>query len=228
MKNLIILAALASSAFSNASFSQVSFATFGSLSYEKKGTDFKNRIGGGFNLSYNVSENVAVGFQYKHKEMCSVASQDNAVVPFNSKSIEVFFHQMPRKETKWSLMPRAGITVGFGNTIKDKNQDQNLTQRKKDLSLLDHPYFCGVIIEIGAGVRLSPKLLLSGYLKNEGLVGVITNRSVMYENGTSFGSVSFGIRMYYIFHSEKNPYHAFVPIGISFFISSSLPKPHQG
>jgi hypothetical protein len=187
--------------FASVSIGQVSISPFYSLSCEKKSVaGIKDRIGNGIGVNYDLSKFCGIGLQMRNYELWRLNSSISSVVPLRTFSLRFYLFQAPESKSKYFFNPKAGILAGIGTPVANSVQNQRMRQ---DLDLLPHPYFFGVFIEIGEGVRLSPKLTVSAFLRSEALAGMIRNKSMLNENATTSGTISGGLNIGYVFLKEK-------------------------
>lgn len=205
MKKCILLAIIVVIFFRYPSYgqNQVNSYCFVSLEYESLGLRLKDRVARGVGLSLDINPVLGVGLQSKYKELCVLSRANNSITYFNTLSGEFYIHDDVSISQRLSIYPKVGCMVGIGTPIKQNGEAKSVARIKKDdLKLRDEYYFGGILIEIDLKAKLSSRFSGAISLRNEGLGGLITERSVNAENCYSFGSVSLGFKLFYEFNKE--------------------------
>lgn len=156
------------------SYGQISLTSFCFLN--------KNKIGEGVGVFYNLpNTNKSIGLQFKNSEMWDK-------ITLKTFSIQYCFQEnIPGEiKTKWFLSPATGVVAGFGTSSKND---------RETYSVLKNPYFFGVILELGEGLKLSNHLALIGFVKIEGMAGIITNKNLIYDGAKTNSDLWLGIRL---------------------------------
>ena len=181
MKKMIILAIFIASLASEA-LGQVSLSPLFSFSSSNKSANFKERTNIGLNLSYNLNDNCGIGFEV-NKGSWELNGMEERILHIHSYSLEFYVCESVKEQSGWFFRPLGGIMAGIGTPISDGSDNQRL--RRQELKLLEHPYFLGVLIQIGACKRLSSHFLFSAGFRFEALVGMMANRAMINENAST-------------------------------------------
>lgn len=177
MKKLLFFAIL----IANTLFGQTSLTSFSLLS--------KNKIGEGVGIFYDLPSVNAIGLQFKNNEVWKVYSGENNTTTLKTVSFQYCFTESIPEKVKWFVNPAAGVLGGIGISTKNDQESK---------MLLKYPYFFGVFLEIGEGIKLSDHYALIGFIKFEGLAGILTDKVVLYENASSKGSLEGGFKFIHI------------------------------
>ncbi len=175
MKKLALFAIF----IATASFGQISITTFSFLN--------KHKIGEGVGVSYDLPNNTnTIGLQFKNNEIWNIFSEVNKSTTLRTMSFQYCFREPEPKKTKWLVDPAAGVIAGLGMS---KKSDQEL------YNLLEYPYFFGVFLQIGESLRLSDHSTLTGFVKVEGLAGVLTQGENVYKDASTNCNIMLGLKL---------------------------------
>jgi len=173
---------------------------FYSLPWEKIDAPLKDKVGRGLSLSCDLNKNIGIGFQMRNREWWSLNGQVDRIIPLRTISCQFYVYENIEIGTRWFFRPEAGILAGIGTPIA--TSDQNSGRMRQSLELLEHPYFFGICLGGGAGFKLSKNFSLLASFKIEGLVGIMTDREVLSENGSAAGNGIFRIGGLYSFSKD--------------------------
>ena len=188
MKKLAVLAFAMAGILGSASGQggQTSISIFGSRSFETKGA-----VGIGTAVSQKITPSCVLGAEYCGFDYWHINSSVERVVALETAAIQFGVTDSVRSRTKFFFVPSAGVLAGFGTPLDGQGSDE--------LDLLPHPYFLGVYFQANQGIKISPKFLLSLFVKFEGMVGIIRSRSMINEAATSGSNVRAGLTGAYLF-----------------------------
>jgi hypothetical protein len=194
MKNLIS-SALAIF-FAAAALGQIGLSPVCFMSWEKSKAPLKEKIGPGISVFGDLNKNIGLELRWHEREIWSANGQVERTVPLRTYACHFYFYENIANGSRWFSRPSMGMIAGFGSPVGMGSR------MRQDLQVLKHPYFCGLTLGVGEGFKLSEKISLLASIREEAIVGMITDRPMINEDATSTGNLSVSLGMIYIF-SER-------------------------